>query len=59
MNLVAMISYPDLWVEGSEAALGWYYLWVIMLLMLTAYGPGSWSLDRWLERKRPEDQRWS
>jgi len=59
VNLVAVISYPDLRVEGSEAALGWHYLWGFMLLMLTAYGPGFWSLDRWLERKRPEGQRWS
>jgi putative oxidoreductase len=59
VNIVAVISYPDLMAEGFESALGWHYLWGFMLLMLTAYGPGAWSLDRWLDRKRPEGQRWS
>ncbi len=59
VNLVAVISYPDLRLEGYEAAIGQHYLWGFMLLMLTAYGPGAWSLDHWLERKRSDGTRWS
>jgi putative oxidoreductase len=59
VNIVAVISYPDLWQEGYEAAIAQHYLWGFMLLMLTAYGPGAWSADHWLERKRSDGQRWS
>ena len=59
VNIVAVISYPDLWQEGYEAAIGWHYLWGFMLLMLTAYGPGALSADHWLERKRSDGQKWS
>jgi putative oxidoreductase len=59
VNIVAAISYPDLWVEGFEAARNWHFLWGFMLLMLTAYGPGALSLDHWLERKRTDGRRWS
>jgi len=59
VNIVAVISYPDLFKEGYEAALLWHYLWGFMLLMLTAYGPGALSVDHWLERKRSDGRRWS
>ena len=57
VNLMAVISYPDLWAE--PAAIGQHYLWGFMFLMLTAYGPGALSLDHWLERKRSDGRRWS
>jgi putative oxidoreductase len=59
VNIVAVVSYPDLWTDGYEAAIGQHYLWGFMLLMLTAYGPGAWSLDHWLERRRSDGRRWS
>ena len=59
VNVVAVISYPDLFTEGYEAAILYHYLWGFMLLMLTAYGPGALSLDHWLERRRTDGRRWS
>lgn len=55
VNLLAVISYAHvLYQDGFEAAIGQHYLWGFMLLMLIAYGPGTWSLDHWLiERRRP------
>jgi putative oxidoreductase len=55
VNLLAVISYAQvLYQDGFEAAIGQHYLWGFMLLTLTAYGPGAWSLDHWLiERRRP------
>ena len=46
-NIVAAISYPDL----SAAGLKDHILWGALLLVLFFYGPGSLSVDRWLERR--------
>ena len=38
--------------DGYEGAIAQHYLWGFMLIMLAIYGPGSWSVDGWLARKR-------
>ena len=49
VNVVAVVSYAHvLYSEGFEAAIGQHYLWGFMLPMLAIYGPGGWSVDRWL-----------
>ena len=51
VNVLAVISYAHVLLsDGFEAAIAQHYLWGFMLLMLIVYGPGSLSLDRWLER---------
>lgn len=53
VNVLAVISYAHvLFQEGFAAAIGQHYLWGYMLLVLALYGPGSWSLDHWLQRRR-------
>ncbi|MCC6193198.1 MAG: DoxX family membrane protein [Burkholderiales bacterium] len=45
-NAVAVISYPDL----SDAGLKDHVLWGALMLVLAVYGPGRFSLDRFLSR---------
>jgi putative oxidoreductase len=46
VNGVAVVSYAHVLLgEGFEAALGQHCLWGFMLLVLTVFGPGRWSLD--------------
>jgi putative oxidoreductase len=45
-NIVAATSYPDL----SDAGLKDHILWGALMLVLAVYGPGRFSLDRWLSR---------
>jgi putative oxidoreductase len=53
VNALAVISYAHvLFQEGFAAAIGQHYLWGYILLVLTIYGPGSWSLDHWLQARR-------
>ena len=47
-NVVAVISYPDL----SDAGLKDHMLWGALILVTFVYGPGAYSLDRWLERRQ-------
>ena len=52
VNVLAVVSYAHvLYSEGFEAAIGQHYLWGFMLMMLTIYGPGDYSLDRLLRGK--------
>ncbi len=54
VNVLAVISYAHvLYQEGFAAAVGQHYLWGFMLVALTIYGPGAWSLDHWLRARRP------
>ncbi len=46
VNLVAVLSYPDLSDVGKQDHL----LWGTMLLVTVFHGPGRWSLDHWLKR---------
>jgi len=53
VNVLAVVSYAHvLFQEGFAAAIGQHYLWGFMLAMLAIYGPGSWSMDRWLMARR-------
>ena len=45
-NIVAVISYPDL----SDAGLKDHVLWGALILVSAIYGPGRFSVDRWLSR---------
>ena len=47
-NLVAVISYPDL----SDAGLKDHMLWGALMLVLAFYGPGRYSLDRFLSERK-------
>jgi len=51
VNVIAVISYSQvLLAEGAEAALAQHVLWGSILAFLAIYGPGAWSLDRWLKQ---------
>jgi len=53
VNVLAVISYAHvLFQDGFAAAIGQHYLWGYLLLVLTVYGPGGWSLDRQLRARR-------
>lgn len=53
VNVLAVISYAHvLYQEGFAAAIGQHYLWGFILLALTIYGPGAWSLDHWRLSRR-------
>ena len=59
VNVVAVVSYAHvLYSEGFEAAIGQHYLWGFMLAMLAIYGPGGWSVDRWLAPRLGSPRRW-
>lgn len=47
VNLVAVISYPDI----SDAGIQDHVLWGMMLLVTVLHGPGRWSLDHWLKQR--------
>ncbi|HEY0685523.1 MAG TPA: DoxX family protein [Steroidobacter sp.] len=53
VNVLAVVSYAHvLYQEGFAAAIGQHYFWGFILLVLAIYGPGPWSLDQWLHRRR-------
>lgn len=47
VNLVAMISYPDLTAAGLKD----HQLWGVLCLVLTLFGPGLASVDAWIWRQ--------
>ena len=52
VNAMAVISYSHVLLgEGFEAALGQHILWGTLTLGLIVFGPGSISVDWWLERR--------
>lgn len=60
-NVIAVISYPDLWPHGFWHGLvggdfADHKVWAMMLLMLIARGPGAWSVDRLFRRKGSADR---
>jgi putative oxidoreductase len=59
VNAMAVVSYAHvLYTEGFEAALGQHYLWGFMLAMLAIYGPGGWSIDRYLSQRVGSARSW-
>ena len=47
LNIVAVISYPDL----NEIGLKDHYYWGLLLLITLLHGPGKLSVDHWLRKK--------
>ena len=59
VNVLAVVSYAHvLYSEGFEAAIGQHYLWGLMLAMLAIYGPGGWSVDRFLAPRLGSPRSW-
>jgi putative oxidoreductase len=52
VNLMAVISYPQLFMFDCPAAVNDHFFWGILMLVLVAYGPGRFSADALLNRKR-------
>ena len=48
LNLVAVISY---YADLSEAGLNQHLYWGMLLAVLLLISRGSWSVDRWLEKR--------
>jgi putative oxidoreductase len=48
VNLVAVLSLAEI----APAALAGHQLWGVLLLLVLLWGPGRWSLDAWLARRR-------
>lgn len=53
VNLVAVISYPDLWHFECPAAINDHLYWGMLLVVLVVWGPGQLSVDSWLTRGQP------
>jgi putative oxidoreductase len=52
VNAMAVVAYYHvLGTEGFEAALGQHVLWAVLAGAIAVFGPGTISLDQWLERK--------
>ena len=51
VNVMAVVSYPDLFGFECPAGLDSHYYWGAILLMLVVFGPGKLSLDRLLETR--------
>lgn len=52
VNAMAVISYPQLFSFECPAAINDHLYWGILLLVVVAMGPGRFSLDALLGRKR-------
>lgn len=52
VNLMAVLSYPQLFMFDCPAAINDHFFWGLLMLVLVAYGPGRFSLDALLSRKR-------
>ncbi len=51
INLVAVISYPQLREFTCPAAINDHFYWGLLLLLSAILGPGKLALDRWLMRQ--------
>jgi len=51
VNIMAVLSYPDLWTFECPAAINSHFFWGSLLAGLVAFGPGRFSLDRILLRR--------
>ncbi|MEM7208999.1 MAG: DoxX family protein [Pseudomonadota bacterium] len=47
LNIVAVISFPDL----NDAGLQQHIVWGIMLLVTLLHGPGKLAVDHWIHKK--------
>ena len=51
VNVMAVVSYPDLFGFECPAGINAHYYWGSILLALVAFGPGRLSLDAWIVRR--------
>jgi putative oxidoreductase len=51
VNVMAVISYPQLFKFECPAAINDHFYWGALLLVIVAFGPGRLSLDRWLTQR--------
>ena len=51
VNLMAVLSYPQLFTFDCPAAVQSHFFWGAGLLALVAFGPGALSVDRLLTRR--------
>jgi putative oxidoreductase len=54
VNLMAVISYPQLWKFDCPAAINDHKTWGVMLLVLLVFGPGRFALDALLGKRRQD-----
>ena len=52
VNLMAVISYPQLRELECPAAINAHWTWGSMIALLFVFGPGRLSIDAWLMRRR-------
>jgi putative oxidoreductase len=52
VNLMAVISYPQLFMFDCPAAINDHFYWGLLLLVVAVFGPGRIAVDSWLA-KRP------
>lgn len=52
VNLMAVISYPQLWKFDCPAAINDHKYWGILLLVLVVFGPGRFALDALMGTRR-------
>jgi putative oxidoreductase len=46
VNMMAVLSYPQLWEFECPAAINFHFFWGAILVLLVAFGPGALSADR-------------
>lgn len=51
LNVMAVVSYPQLWQFECPAAINDHFYWGIILLGLVVKGSGAFSLDQWITRR--------
>ena len=51
VNIVAVMSYPQLFEFECPAAVNDHFYWGALLLVIVAFGSGKFSLDAWLRHK--------
>lgn len=54
VNLMAVISYPQLWKFDCPAAINDHKFWGVLLLVLVVCGPGRFALDALLGKRRQD-----
>ena len=51
VNVMAVVSYPQLWGFDCPAGLHMHFVWGAILLLLVLFGPGKLSLDELILRR--------